>query len=121
MAAEDHVLTLSPQPPLLGVWSQPGTKPLWCAANAWAAVPWGQGECARWKQSWGLVHEIWNWMSSLFLCISEGNLGREDQEGKVGTSSRERMAELSSSRAWFPVSQESPVKLCSLMWSDISV
>jgi len=41
---------------------------------------------------------------SLFLCIPESNLWREDQEEKVGTLRGERLAILGSSRPWFPVS-----------------
>lgn len=83
VAAENHVLALSPQPPLLGVWSQPGTKPSWRAANTWAAVPRHQGKCVGWKQSWGLVHEIWNWLSLLVVLMSL-HLRDQSEEGGSG-------------------------------------
>lgn len=55
---------------------------------------------------WCMKYGIWcPCLSSLFLCISESNLGREDQEEKVGTPRGERMAILSSGRAWFPMSR----------------
>lgn len=47
-------------------------------------MPQGQDECTGWKQSWGLVSEIWNWLPLLVVLISMHLRKQSGEEGSGG-------------------------------------